>query len=171
MSPHGPCSNFNVSLLNFLYTIWKNWAKYTPIIINIIWKPWYSVPWSQKDRGRGPQTKPPRPLQWSWNFFHLKGHGSFVWRPRPLSFWLQGTEYQGFQMRYIMSLNSQWFQKYEPPKLKKRKNHRFPYLNGLFFDCSTLMARILRTTLAGKMYCTSFKSPDIQFLGARRTEG
>ena len=36
-------------------------------------------------------------------------------------------------MRYITSLDSQWFQKYEPSKLKKRKNLRFPYLNGLFF--------------------------------------
>ena len=40
-----------------------------------------------------------------------------------------------------------------------------------FFVFSNLTARILRTTLAGMMYCTSFESPDIQFLGARRTEG
>ncbi len=70
-----------------------------------------------------------------------------------------------------MSLNSQWFQKYTPSKLKKRKILQFPYLNGLFFDRSTLTARILRTTLAGMMYCTSFESPNIQFLGALRTEG
>ena len=41
----------------------------------------------------------------------------------------------------------------------------------VFFDCSTLMARILRTTLAGMTYFTLFESPDIQFLGAPRTEG
>ena len=35
--------------------------------------------------------------------FHLKGRGGFVWRPSPLSLELQGTEYQGFKMRYITS--------------------------------------------------------------------
>ena len=34
-----------------------------------------------------------------------------------------------------MCLNSQWFQKYEPSKLKKRKTLRFPYLDGFIF-CS-----------------------------------
>ena len=40
-----------------------------------------------------------------------------------------------------------------------------------FFIFSTLTARILRTTLAGMMYYSSFESPNIQFLGAPRTEG
>ena len=32
--------------------------------------------------------------------FWKSGRGGFVWWPGLLSFWLQGTEYQGFKMRY-----------------------------------------------------------------------
>ena len=72
---------------------------------------------------------------------------------------------------YIMSVNSHWFQKYEPSKLNNRKKVHLSKEIEDFFVFLTLTACILRTTLARKMYCSSFKSPDFQFFGPPRTEG
>ena len=41
--------------------------------------------------------------------FHLSACGSFIWKPKPLAFWLIKAEYQGFQMRYITFLYDNWF--------------------------------------------------------------
>ena len=60
----------------------------------------------------------------------------------PLSFWLHFAIDQTFKMRYITSLNSQWFEKYEPSKLKKQKKVPLPMEIEDFFRFSTLKARI-----------------------------
>ena len=41
--------------------------------------------------------------------------------PHPLAFWLIGSVYQGFQMRYITFLYDNWFLRYKPSKLNDRK--------------------------------------------------
>ena len=43
----------------------------------------------------------------------------------PLSCWLRITTDETFKMRYITSLNSKWFQKYESLKLKNEKPSDF----------------------------------------------
>ena len=48
--------------------------------------------------------------------FHSSGRGGLVWGPRPLSFWLQGAEYQGFHMRYHLLWNSEWLIIYRPKR-------------------------------------------------------
>ena len=106
-----------------------------------------------KNLRAGLQNKAATPLQLKTIQFHLKGRGGFVWMPTPPCLELQGTEYQSFQMRYNTLFQLKWFSKYKPSKLKKRKILRFPYLNGHFFDRSTLTDCIFRTTaLWGKIY-------------------
>ena len=93
-----------------------------------------------------PPNKAATPTWMKFDRFHLKGRGGFVWRPRPLSFWLRGTEYQGFQMRYNTSFQLKWFSKYEPSKLNDRKKVRLSKEIDDFFVFSTLAARIFGTT-------------------------
>ena len=70
-----------------------------------------------------------------------------------------------------MSLNSHWIQKYKPSKLSNRKKRPFYSKMDVFFNRSNLTARKAQTTCTTYTTDTSFESPDIQFLGARRTEG
>ena len=65
--------------------------------------------------------------------FWKSERGGFVWWPGLLSFWLQGSEYQGFKMKYHLYMYHKWFGLYEPPKLKNRKKRPFSYLKGRFF--------------------------------------
>ena len=41
---------------------------------------------------------------------------------------------QTFKMRYSMSLNSHWIQKYQPSKLNNQRKRPFYYQNGRFFQ-------------------------------------
>ena len=66
-----------------------------------------------------------------------------------------------------MSLNSLWFQKYQPSKLNDRKNVRFSTKTDIFFDRSILMARIFGTSGSSETYCTSFERSYRCLKGAR----
>ena len=69
-----------------------------------------------------PPNKATTPLEMKTIKFHSSGRGGFVWGPRPLSFWLRGTEYQGFHMRYHLPWNSDWLIIYRP----KRQTENLP---------------------------------------------
>ena len=50
----------------------------------------------------------------------------------PLSLKIQIKQDQTFKMRYIMSMNSNWFQNGQPSKLEERKNIRFTTKRDVF---------------------------------------
>ena len=64
----------------------------------------------------------------------------------PLSFKIQIKQDQTFKMRYIMSMNSNWFQNGQPSKLEERKNVRFTSKTDVFFDLQTLTAGHFETS-------------------------
>ena len=64
----------------------------------------------------------------------VSGCGSFIWKPKPLAFWLIKAEYQGFQMRYITFLYDNWFLRYEPSKLNDRKKSPISLVKRVFFS-------------------------------------
>ena len=70
--------------------------------------------------------------------------------PRPRSCLIPIKLDQSFKMRYSMSLNSHWIQKYQPSKLNNRKNVRFSTKQDVFFDHSTLTAGIFGTNGSSK---------------------
>ena len=72
------------------------------------------------------------------NHFIQMGVAALFGGPRPLSFWLRGTEYQGFHMRYHLLSNSDWLIIYRP----KRQTENLPmpfYMSAsvtfIFFNC------------------------------------
>ena len=54
---------------------------------------------------------------------------------------------------------------------KNEKNLRFPYLNGLFFDRSTLTAGIFGTSRSSETLCTSFRRSNQCVIGATKLKG
>ena len=73
-------------------------------------------------------------------------------------------------MRYITSLNSQWFQKYEPSNLKKWKYLRFPYLNGLFFIVQLWRLVFLEPLEVQRRNVSHFKGLIVFYLDSRRSK-
>ena len=64
----------------------------------------------------------------------------------PLSFKIQIKQDQTFKMRYIRSMNSNWFQNGQPSKLEERKNVRFTSKMDVFFDLQALTAGHFETS-------------------------
>ena len=62
------CKRTFFRFFNFDGSYFENHFSWNNVLY-LIWKPWYSVPWSQKDRGRGLQTKPPHPFKWKQSNF------------------------------------------------------------------------------------------------------
>ena len=74
----------------------------------------------QGQRAR-PPNKASTPIWMKMVEFHSRGRGGFVWMPSPLSLELQGTEYQGFKMRYNTLFLLKWFSKYDLSKLNDER--------------------------------------------------
>ena len=74
-------------------------------------------------------------------------------------------------MKYSMSLNSHWIQKYQPSKLNVRKNIGFTTKNRCFFDRSILTVGIFGSIGSSETDCTSFLRSNQALLESKETLG
>ena len=85
----------------------------------------------------------------------------------PLSFWLHLATDETFQMRYIMSPNSKWFQTYRPSKFKAWEKVCLSK-ESLLRQTFSVMAWMFGTTRSLETLCTSFERSDQRLSGARK---
>ena len=87
--------------------------------------------------------------------------------PCPWPWWLQLHIDETFQMRYIMSLNSHWFQKYKPSKLNNEKTSVLVLKRTGFFIVQVWRTAILKPVGVQRHNVPNFKGLIVHYLDSR----